>query len=126
MALAWPKKLSSNPKRYLHTQQPKEVLAYTAIQNKGKTIHSPQMGKNQNFQHGQGKTQPTNVEINNQPTSMSPQHTIPNVNAGELTQVEMGKEPIPNLYVREKNAANRMVEENTAPIHDGVIEHYTV
>ena len=47
---------------------------------------------------------------------MSPQHTIPNVNTGELTQVEMGKEPIPNLYVREKNAANRMVEENIAPI----------
>ena len=28
----------------------------------------------------------------------------------------MGKEPIPNLYVREKNASNRTVEENIAPI----------
>ena len=74
------------------------------------------MGKKKKSQHRQGKTQPTNVEINSKPTSMSPQHTIPNVNTTELTQVEMGKEPIPNLYVREKNIANRMMEQNIAPI----------
>ena len=67
-----------------------------------------------------------NVEINSQPTSMSPQHTIPNVNTGEFTQVEMGKELIPNLYVREKNTINRMVEEKKALIHDGVTENYTI
>ena len=88
------------------------------------TLHHLQMGRSKTPSIDRGKL--SQRMINSQPTSMRPQHTIPNVNAGELTQVEMGSEPIPNLYVREKNTANQTVEENTTPIQNGVTERYTV
>ena len=45
---------------------------------------------------------------------MNPKHTIPNAIAGELTLTENGKEQTPNLCVREKDVANKTVEENMA------------
>ena len=50
------------------------------------------IGKKPHPKHGQGKTQPTNE--NQQPTNIPKltTHTIPNVIAGELTQVEKGEE----------------------------------
>ena len=47
---------------------------------------------------------------------MSPQRIIPILNIEELTEVEMGKELIPNLYVGKKNVASRTIGENTSPI----------
>ena len=47
---------------------------------------------------------------------MNPQHTIPNVIAGELTPTEMGKEQAPNLNVRENNETHRTVDEIIAMI----------
>ena len=40
-------------------------------------------------------------ENNNPRITMHPQHMILNAIIGEITQTEMGKEPTPNLYMRE-------------------------
>ena len=45
-----------------------------------RTLHNMKLAKKKKSQHRQGKTQPTDVEINSRPTSKSPQHTIPQCN----------------------------------------------
>ena len=55
---------------------------------------------------------------------MSIQHTIPNAIAGELTPTEMGKEQAPNLYVREKDATHRIVDENHS--HNSTMEKQNI
>ena len=58
---------------------------------------------------------------------MSPQHTIPTVIAGDLPRPKkIGKEQNPNLYMREKDAANTMWMISQSQFNDGVTEHYTV
>ena len=55
--------------------------------------------------------------VNNSPrTTINPYHTIPDAIIGELTQTKMGKEHTPNMCMREKDTANKIVEENTGTI----------
>ena len=56
------------------------------------------------------------LENNIARTTMSPQHTIPTAIAGDLPRPKMGKEQTPNLYMREKDAANTTVDDITVTI----------
>ena len=107
LALVWPKQLSSNPK-------PGYINSHKLTMRTMATLHSPQSGKKQNSQHRHGKTQPTDVAINNQPTSTSPQHTpSPNVMAGELTQEEKGKKNKLSTCVQRKRHGPKIEEGST-------------
>ena len=57
------------------------------------------------------------IVANNSPrTTMSPQHTISTAIVGDLPRPKMGKEQTPNLYMREKNVANTIVDDITVTI----------
>ena len=47
---------------------------------------------------------------------MSPQHTISTAIAGDLPRPKMGKKQTPNIYMREKDAANTTMEDITIMI----------